>query len=160
MKLAACAVAVLAAVAACKPKAPEHSGVGPWRFTVTTLKDVGSGRCDPTTLTDGRAATWCYGVTPLNIADRPTEVDLYFAGSEPSARLIEIQLKVRGCVEADLDQWLRRYYGEPSATKATRTYWKNGFVWVAAFLPSEPGRCLVHVLPLSETAEIKRIEQM
>jgi hypothetical protein len=31
-------------------------------------------------------------------------------------------------------------------------------MWVAALMPSEPGRCLVHFLPLSETAEIARIQ--
>jgi hypothetical protein len=41
-----------------------------------------------------------------------------------------------------------------------RGYWKNAFLWAAALMPSEPGRCLVHFLPLSENAEIARIKQL
>ena len=31
-------------------------------------------------------------------------------------------------------------------------------LWAAAFLPSEPGRCIIHLLPLSENAEIERLK--
>jgi hypothetical protein len=65
---------------------------------------------------------------------------------------------VRGCVEEDLDKWLRERFGPPYETRSTRSYWKNSFLWAAALLPSEPGRCLVHFLPLSEGAEIERIK--
>ncbi|HSR98933.1 MAG TPA: hypothetical protein VLM79_17875, partial [Kofleriaceae bacterium] len=78
---------------------------------------------------------------------------------EKTAKLIEIQLKVRGCHEDELDQWMRSALGPPIETRSTRAYWKNSFLWAAALLPSEPGRCLVHLLPLSENGEIDRIKQ-
>ena len=126
------------------------------------------GCASPPISSDGRKATWCFALPPIRIGaagrdgqqgKQTAEVDLYFLGTEPTARLIEIQLKVRGCHEDELDQWLRQGFGPPVDSKPKRGYWKNSFLWVAALMPSEPGRCLVHVLPLSENAEIDRIKQ-
>jgi hypothetical protein len=153
-------LACLAALSACKPGEPEISGVGKWRFTHTTLHDVTDGICQPAELGDGRKGTWCFAQTPFKIGKRTADVDLYFLGGEPSAKLIEIQLKVRGCHEDEIEQWMRSAFGPPIDSKPTRGYWKNSFLWAAALMPSEPGRCLVHLLPLSENAEIDRIQQL
>ena len=155
-------VLVAAALAwlACSPREPEPAGIGPWRFTHTTLGDVKGGICQPADLNDGRKGTWCFAQTPVRIGARSAEIDLYFLGGDKAARLIEIQLKVRGCHEDELDQWMRSGFGPPIDTKPTRGYWKNSYLWAAALLPSEPGRCVVHVLPLSENAEIERIKQL
>jgi hypothetical protein len=153
---------VLAAVlaAGCGGKDPEYTGIGPYRFNHTTRKDVHDGVCQPTDLSDGRKATWCFAVPPFKIGKSNADVDLYFLGTEPDAKLIEIQLKVRGCHEDELEQWLRTAFGAPLDTRPQRAYWKNSFLWVGALMPSDPGRCLVHVLPLSENAEIERIKQL
>lgn len=143
----------------CEGRKPEPSGIGKWRFTKSVRGDAKDGVCQPTELTDGRKATWCFAMPPYKIAGRNADVDLYFDGADDQARLIEIQLKVRGCVEDDLDRWMRATFGLPIETKATRSYWQNSFMWVAAMMPSEPGRCIVHLLPLSEAAEIARIKQ-
>jgi hypothetical protein len=158
--LVALALACAAAGPACSGREPEVSGVGRWRFTHTTLADVNEGVCQPTELGDGRKGTWCFALTPVKIARSSADVDLYFLGTEKTAGLIEIQLKVRGCHEDELDQWMRSVLGPPIETRSTRAYWKNSFLWAAALLPSEPGRCLVHFLPLSENAEIDRIKQL
>lgn len=144
----------------CDSHDPEPSGVGKWRFTHTTLHDVTDGICQPTDLNDGRKGTWCFAQTPFRIGKRNADVDLYFLGAEPTAKLIELQLKVRGCHEDELDQWMRSAFGPPVDSKSTRGYWKNSFLWAAALMPSEPGRCVVHFLPLSENAEIDRIKQL
>jgi hypothetical protein len=154
----AAALAVLAALVACS-RDPEFAGVGKWRFTHTQLHDVNEGVCQPADLNDGRKGTWCFALTPFRIGSRNVDVDLYFLGTEKTAPLIEIQLKVRGCHEDELDQWMRSAFGAPLETRSTRAYWKNSFLWAAALMPSEPGRCLVHLLPLSENAEIDRIKQ-
>ena len=157
------AALALAACLACESRAPEFSGVGNWRFTHTTLHDVTGGICQPTDLNDGRKGTWCFAQTPFRIGrsgKTNAEVDLYFLGTDPAAKLIEIQLKIRGCHEDELDQWMRSAFGPPVDSKATRGYWKNSFLWAAALMPSEPGRCLVHLLPLSENAEIDRIKRL
>jgi hypothetical protein len=160
-RLAGIALACLVCVAgACSGREPEVSGIGRWRFAHTTLRDVNEGICQPTDLSDGRKGTWCFALTPLKIGGRNADVDLYFLGTEKTAGLIEIQLKVRGCHEDELDQWMRSSLGPPIETRSTRGYWKNSFLWAAALLPSEPGRCLVHFLPLSENAEIDRIKQL
>ena len=148
-----------AAAPACHGRDPEYDGIGNWRFPHTTRKDITEGLCQPTDLSDGRKATWCFAQQPIKIGGRTAEVDLYFGGTEPTARLIEIQLKVRGCHEDELDQWMRSALGPPIETRPTRGYWKSSFLWAAALLPSEPGRCLVHLLPLSENGEIDRIKQ-
>jgi hypothetical protein len=175
-------VAVAVASPGCTRRAPEHDGIGNWRFSHTQLRHIQEGLCQPTELSDGRKATWCFAQPPIRIGPSGpsgpsrtsnAEVDLYFLGTEPTAPLIEIQLKVRGCHEDELDRWLRAGFGpsidpsegsapRPAAleSKPQRAYWKNSFLWVAALMPSEPGRCLVHVLPLSENAEIERIKQL
>jgi hypothetical protein len=150
--------AALAAGPACEHKG-EPAGLGRWTFTRSKLADAGkAGRCQPTELADGRKATWCFGLQPIKAGGRVAEIDLYFGGTADDAKLIEIQLKVRGCVEDDLDRWMRERFGTPFETKATRAYWKNSFLWAAALMPSEPGRCMVHLLPVSEGAEIERIK--
>ena len=148
----------IACLGACTGREGEPAGVGKWRFTHSTLADVHDGKCQPTDLSDGRKATWCFAQTPFKVGKRTAEVDTYFLGTEPTAPLIELQLKVRGCVEDEAERWMRTRFGPPIESKSTREYWKNSFLWAAAFMPSEPGRCLVHFLPLSENAEIERIK--
>jgi hypothetical protein len=153
------AALLLVLFAACSERKPEFAGVGQWRFTKTVRADAKAGVCQPTELTDGRKATWCFALPPYKIAKRVAEVDLYFNGTDDKAPLIEIQLKVRGCVEQELDTWMRQSFGAPIETQATRAYWKNSFLWAAALMPAEPGRCIVHFLPLTEAGEIARIKQ-
>ncbi len=152
----ALALGAVALVAGCERKV-EVTGFGPWRIGKTTRKDA-TGICQPTELPDGRAGTWCFRQPPFGIGKKAAEVDLYFAGTEPTAPLIELQLKVRGCVEDDVEAWLRRHFGAPYEHRGTRAFWKNDRMFLAAFLPQEPGRCLVRMLPLSEGSEIERIK--
>jgi len=155
------AVAVAAAVVAaalgggCRKKA-EIGGIGPYHVDRTTLASA-TGRCEPTDLPDGRQGTWCYGQPALRVADQNAQVDLYFPGTDPAAKVIEIQLQIRGCKEEPLAGWLRKAFGQPSEELSTKTIWKNDKVYVVGELPSSPGRCLVRVLPRSEEAELQRI---
>ncbi|MEO7734669.1 MAG: hypothetical protein ABIY55_27175 [Kofleriaceae bacterium] len=152
------ALGAIAGIGACGSREPEFSGIGKFRFGHTTLADVSDGICQPTELNDRRKGTWCFAQTPIRIGQSNADIDLYFLGTEKTAKLIEIQLKIRGCHEDALDQWMRTAFGPPIESKSTRGYWKNAFLWAAAMMPSEPGRCLVHFLPLSENAEIERIK--
>jgi hypothetical protein len=173
------ALLVIALPTGCEGRKAEPSGIGFLRFGTTTRLNVQSGICQPTELTDGRKATWCFALAPIKVGKRIAEVDAYFLGTEPpplpddatkeqkderkvaleKLPLIEVQLKIRGCDEDELDRWMRERFGPPIETKSTRQYWKNSFLWAAALMPSEPGRCLVHFLPLSENAEIERLKQ-
>lgn len=152
------AALLLVVLAACSGRKGEISGIGPYRFGTTVRGNIHDGVCQPTELTDGRKATWCFALPPIKVGKRIAEVDAYFAGTDDKAPLIELQLKVRGCVENDAEQWMRERFGPPIETKGTREYWKNSFLWAGAFLPSEPGRCLIHFLPISENGEIERIK--
>ena len=152
---------LLVVLAACGSGTPdEFAGIGKWRFDRSTLADAKEGRCDPTKLSDGRQATWCYALTPLKIAGRAANVDLYFNGTQPDSPLIEIQLQIRGCREDDLVGWMRTNFGEQVGQRDKRFYWQNKYLWAAAFAPDEPGRCTVHFLPLSEASEIARLKEL
>jgi hypothetical protein len=187
MSRTALAIALLATLAACKAKKAEPNGLGPYRFGHTTLASLNNNpsltslmtKCQPTELSDGRKATWCFALNPIMVGERSADVDAYFLGSEPpllpegateeqkKARLdelkkmplIELQLKIRGCVEQQVEQWMRqRYGGALPETKGPKVFWANSFMWAMAVLPSEPGRCMIHMLPASETAEIARLK--
>lgn len=139
---------------------PDFSGVGPWSVTKTQRKDA-TGICQPTELSDGRPGTWCFKQKPFGIGVREPKaaaVDLYFLGKEPTAPLIELQLNVRGCDEEDIEAWLRKNFGGPYERRGTRAFWKTKNMFLAAFLPQEPGRCVLRMLPLSEGSEIERIK--
>jgi len=178
MKRAALFVAAIAVMGACKSKA-EINGIGLYHFGShpTTRAAIYDGICQPTELTDGRKATWCFALPPIKVGNRAADVDAYFLGQETPENaklpekqrkpalekmpLLEVQFKVRGCVEADTDQWLRahlRLVPDPQQSKGALEVFQNNFLWVGALLPSEPGRCLIHVLPTSEAAEIARIK--
>ena len=129
-------------------------------LAVITLHDVTDGICQPTDLNDGRKGTWCFAQTPFKIAKSTAEVDLYFLGGEKTAPLIELQLKVRGCHEDEVEQWMRSAFGVPIENKANRVYWKNSFLWAAALLPSEPGRCVVYFLPIADNGAIALVKQL
>jgi len=155
-RLGALAVILLSS---CSGREPEPGGLGPYIFGKTTVASIHDGNCQPTELRDGRKAIWCVGLPPIKVGEHAAEVYAYFGGTEPTSPLIELQLSVRGCVEDQADRWMRERFGPPIESKSTREYWKNSFMWMAAKLPSEPGRCLIHFLPLSENAEIERIKQ-
>ncbi len=157
------AALLVVALAACEGKAAEPNGIGPYRFGQTTAGGVHDGICRPDKASDGRDVIWCMALPPIKVGKRVAEVNTYFlldpAHDQKTAPLIEIQLSVRGCVEDEVVQWMRQRFGPSIESKSTREYWKNSFLWAAAFLPSEPGRCIIHLLPLSENAEIERIKQ-
>lgn len=152
------ALALALAGASCGSNEGEPAGIGKWRFGQLTLDHVKDGKCEPTDGRDGRKLTWCFAQPAYKIGKRAAEVNAYFLGTTPDAPLIEVQLSVRGCVEDELDRWLRASYGPPVGSKGTRVFWQNAFLWMVAIMPSEPGRCLVHMLPLSEASEIARLK--
>jgi hypothetical protein len=152
-------IVVILALGTCNKGPPEYSGIGKYRFGHTEMKDIKDGLCQPTDIEDGRRkATWCFGMPGVAVGSRAAEIHLYFDGTEPDGDLIEIQLKIRGCNEQELESWMRQAFGPPVDQRANRMYWQNSFLWAAALMPSEPARCLVHLLPHSEAAEIARIK--
>jgi hypothetical protein len=152
-------LALVIALAGCN-RDDDYTGIGVWRFGHSVRSDVKTGRCDPTTLSDGRPALWCYLLQPYKIAGKVAELSLYFLGTGDDAPLIEIQLQVRGCVEDDVIGWLRTTFGAQTDDKPKRMYWSNPYMWIAAFVPDEPGRCTLHFLPRTELGEINRLRQL
>ena len=72
--------------------------------------------------------------------------------------LIEVQLKIRGCVEDEAEGWMRERFGPPIESRVDARVLEELVPVGRGILPSEPGRCLIHFLPLSENAEIERIK--
>jgi len=159
MRRIAVLVLAVAAFGACDAKSGSVTGLGHYVFGHTTRGSVHDGICQPTDLNDGRKATWCFALPPFKVGKRTAEVDAYFLGTANDAPLIELQLKIRGCVEDEADQWMRQRFGAPIASEHNKEFWKNDIFWAGAWLPSEPGRCIIHFLPLSENAEIDRLKQ-
>ncbi len=150
---------ILLAVMACKGRPAEPSGVGPYVFGHTTWAQIHDGNCSPTDdVGQNRKGMWCTLLPPIKVGTKVADVDAFFLGTEKTAPLVELELKVRGCVEDEADRWMRERFGPPFQTKSTREYWKNSFLWASAELPSEPARCLIRFLPITETAEIQRLE--
>ena len=148
------AIAALLLLSACKAAPDEPAGIGAWDVTRTQRKDA-TGHCDPTDLPDGRRGTWCYMQQPLTIGGQPAQVDLYFAGAEPTSPLIELQLKVAACDFDKIETWGRTAFGAPTSHGGGRLFWKNRYMFVVV-APDE-SRCLVRLLPLSEQKELERI---
>ena len=156
----------LVLVTGCEKKKGQPSGIGKWRLATSTnptlysdLVKAKEGICSKDTSSTGKPIIYCHQLTPIKVGSRTATVDLYFDGHADDAKLVEIQLGVRGCIEDELDRWIRSALGPPIETRATRGYWQNDFIWVAALMPSDPARCLVHVLPASEKSEIERLKQ-
>ncbi len=150
---------IVLALAACKGGAGEVNGIGPYQFGKSTRGTIHQGNCQPTDLADGKKGTWCFLLPPFKVgAKHAANVDLYFAGTEDSAPLVKVVLAVRGCEEQELDTWMRERFGLPFETKGGREFWKNDFQWIMAELPTEPGKCLVYLLPIGEAAEIERLK--
>lgn len=152
----AAAVALLAAAAVATPgckREREIAGFEQWHVSRTKRKDA-DGRCLPEQLADGRAGAYCFGQQPVGLRGMRVEVDLLFAGMEPDAVLVEIQLKVGGCNEEKLDGWLRTNLGAPVQGQGRHHAWRNRHLLALAYLPlaDEPGRCLVRMLPRREQA--------
>jgi hypothetical protein len=168
---------MLAGLAACDRKKGQPVGIGNYKFGHTTRANIYDGICQPTELNDGRKATWCFALPPVKIGQRVADVDAYFLGQETEGNaklpekerkpalekmpLLEVQFKIRGCVESEAEQWIRQRFGpqDVKQSKGALAVWQNDFVWIGAFLPSEQAKCLIHFLPVGESAEIQRIKE-
>jgi hypothetical protein len=147
---------VMIGAAACKAAPAEPAGIGAWDVTRTRLHDA-TGHCEPTDLPDGRKGTWCYMQPALTVGGQSAQVDLYFGGRDPDAALIELQLKVPACNSETIDAWARTSFGAPYKRGGGRAFWKNRYLYLAVV--PDGSRCLVRVLPLSEQAELDRIDK-
>lgn len=156
MKLAVI-VALLLVLAGCK-KDKELAGIGKWNVNKTKLKDA-TGRCLPEKLADGRAGSYCFAQPQFGIKGMTSEVDLFFASTEPDAALVKIQLKIRGCKEEQLFSWMQTNFGDPyEKLSPTVMRWKNSHLFIAGRMPFEPGLCILDIFPTAEKALFELIK--
>jgi hypothetical protein len=127
---------MLAGLAACDRKKGQPVGIGNYKFGHTTRANIYDGICQPTELNDGRKATWCFALPPVKIGQRVADVDAYFLGQETEGNaklpekerkpalekmpLLEVQFKIRGCVESEAEQWIRQRFGPQAVEGCTR----------------------------------------
>lgn len=142
-----CAVALLAP---CSRKKGEIDGIGEYRVGVTTVAD--GAVCTPR-----GDLTWCSHNPGVAIGNRPADVDLYFNGTDETAKAVEILLSVKRCDVALLVKDLEQQLGPSPEISSKLMVWRNSKVVIVAQLPVEPGRCEVNFLALTET---KRIEKL
>ena len=157
MKRALLLAAIALATAGCK-KDQELAGVGKWNVNKTKLKDA-TGRCLPEKLADGREGAYCFAQPQFGIKGMTSEVDLFFASTDPEAALVKIQLKVRACKEEQLFSWMQTNFGDPyEKVTPTMMRWKNAHLYIAGRMPFEPGLCILDIFPTSEKALFELIE--
>ena len=144
-------ILALLVLGACK-REKQMSGVENWNVNRTKLKDA-TGRCTP----DG-AGMYCFGQKPMGIRGMVVDLDLYFAGQDPEAKLSEIQMKVGGCDDEQLFGWMQTNFGHPVEDHGSRKLWKSDFVWAVGLMPvpDEPGRCLIRIIPRREQARYEQ----
>jgi hypothetical protein len=143
------------AFAGCK-RERQLSGVGPWNVNRTQLRDA-TGRCVPDDSPEGKGM-YCFGQKPMGIRGMVVDLDLFFGGTEPDAKLIEIQMKVGGCDDEQLYGWMQTNFGKPVEDRGSHKLWKSTFLWAVAAMPraDEPGRCLVRHIPAREKSRFDR----
>jgi hypothetical protein len=153
LAIVACAVAALGG---CK-KEPQIVGVGKWNVNTTTRADA-TGKCLPEQLSDGRAGSYCVGQAPMKIAGMTVEIDLYFAGNEPTAKLVEIQMKANACDEEGLLGWMRQTFGNPVDQLGSIRQYRNEQLYGFASIPlrDDPIRCVVRLIPAREKAHFEQ----
>ncbi len=139
------------AVAGCKQD-KDLAGVGKWNVNKTKLSDA-TGRCLPEKLADGRDGSYCFAQPQFGIKGMTSEVDLFFAGTEPTSPLVKIQLKVRGCKDEQLFSWMQTNFGDPyEKVSPTVMRWKNAHLYAVGRIPFDTGLCILDFLPISEKA--------
>jgi hypothetical protein len=149
------AVALLAAgslvvLGGCSRKA-EYNGIGPWQLGETTRAQSG-GICSP----EGEL-TWCHSNPPLTLGDHNATVDLYFAGHEPSAPLVEILLNIPRCTEGALRHWATSNLGKPSEEAGNRLFWSGRHAFIAAQVPAERSRCELNFVAATDAERIAQL---
>lgn len=144
---ALCAVTLLGS---CSRKKGEIDGIGEYRIGVTTV-------ADGTVCTPRGEYTWCSHNPGVAIGKRPADVDLYFAGTEETARAVEILVSVKRCDVPLLVKDLEEQLGPSKEIASKLMVWRNSKVVIVAQLPAESGRCEVNFLAHSETKRIAKL---
>lgn len=148
------ALVIAVVLIGCK-KDSQIGGVQKWNVDDTTLKDA-NGRCIPD---DNGTGMYCFDNQPMGIKGMHVDIDLYFAGKDPTAKLSEIQLKAGACDDQALFAWMQSSFGAPTEDKGARKMWKNDHLWAVADLPLADDHmlCIVRLIPLREQARFAKV---
>ncbi|RMH42049.1 MAG: hypothetical protein D6689_09280 [Deltaproteobacteria bacterium] len=150
--VAACVAAIVgvAGVAGCSDRRPPVAGVGQWILGKTELREA-PGFCNPD------AVTLCSNNGAVAIGDQAASVSLYFAGPDPDAKLVEIELVVRSCDPEPLARALIEKLGPPAVRRPPHLQWRSEGAFVAAQVPESHRRCLVHFVAPTDRDRIAEL---
>lgn len=140
--------------AGCDKKEGPIDGIGPWHIGKTVASE--GTICHP----QESGLTWCSHNPELMIAEHSASVDLYFRGSEPSAKLVEILMAMRPpCNPEAIDAWLTSRLGPAEGRRGNAMIWRSKAAVIAALLPGPDGECRVHFLDPADEARLAAIER-
>lgn len=138
-------------VSACeRPKAPVN-GIGGFELAKTTLGAVenqATGRCF-----DSQGRTNCMIISRQTIAKRTPQIQLEFAGSEPSALLRRIFLDIPGCNVDEIRSWFEDRIGKADHRSDKGALWRQKYI-VLSMLLSGPARCTVTAVDPVDTPKV------
>ena len=125
-------------------KQAEASGVGPYHFGHTDARQrsttASASRPSSPTAARRRGASRCRRSRSASASPRSTRTSSARADNDRAADRVPAQSpRLRRGRGRAVDA---RAVRSADREQATREYWKNSFLWVGAFLPSEPGRCI------------------
>lgn len=145
-------IALPGALGACeRPKAPVN-GIGGFELAKTTLgavEDQATGRCF-----DSQGRTNCMIMSRQTIAKRVPQIQLEFAGSEPSALLRRIFLDIPGCNLDDIRAWFEERMGGADHKSDKGALWRQKYI-VLSMLMSGPSRCTVTAVDPVDTPKVE-----
>lgn len=145
-------VITLGAFGACeRPKAPVN-GIGGFELAKTTLGAVvgqATGRCF-----DSQGRTNCMIISRQTIAKRTPQIQLEFAGSEPSSLLRRIFLDIPGCNLDEIRGWFEERLGAADNKSDKGALWRQKYI-VLSMLMSGPARCTVTAVDPVDTTNVE-----
>jgi|GEM_PF-5194814 len=142
-------LAVLA-VAGCGSSSKDYNGIGQWVLLETELAEA-EGACTPGEI------TFCSHADSVNLGGQAATVNLYFKGSAPTDKLVEIELAARSCDPTQVANALAGFLGPPDARGDKRLFWQGKRAFVSGKLPGRAGRCTVNFVTPEDQ---KRIDEL
>lgn len=134
----------------CKSSDGDYNGIGTWVLLETELSEA-EGACTPGEI------TFCSHAGSVNLGGKPATVNLYFKGTKPDAKLVEIELQSRACDTTRVANTLAQRLGKPTARADKRLFWEGKRAFVAAALPGRAARCTVHFVTPQDSKRITEL---
>lgn len=148
-------VALSVAAFACKKEEQVIDGVGDYHLGKTVEKDVKHGRCTP----QDSGLNWCAHLPRLQVAEQAADVHLYFEGSEPTAKLVEILLSINACKSRPVQLQFEHELGPAQESVAGQLIWRSKAAVIVAQLDLPDGRCELNFVAPTDAKRIAELTE-